>query len=290
MSTKTLRRFQELAVESGVGLFLAARDLLDASGNDAASRAAAINHNGYLLIEAPTGAGKTLMAGTMVEKVSHEEKVVWFWFAPFKGVVGQTAAFLREQFHGLRLREMADDRATDMSRQGDVCVTTWQTVATRVKDKRNVRKDRETNPSIDTLIEQLRTQGFRIGVVVDEAHHSFGEGTQATKFFRDVLKPEYTILITATPDDDDVKVIDVVDDGVSEGDDDGEREYVGDDESLAVTDDERVGVAEIVVVTDTVADTLADLVIVSDDDVVAEREYDGETDVVVVVRVVVVVV
>ena len=205
MSTKTLRRFQELAVESGVGLFLAARDLLDASGNDAASRAAAINHNGYLLIEAPTGAGKTLMAGTMVEKVSHEEKVVWFWFAPFKGVVGQTAAFLREQFHGLRLREMADDRATDMSRQGDVFVTTWQTVATRVKDKRNVRKESETNPSIDTLIEQLRTQGFRIGVVVDEAHHSFGEGTQATKFFRDVLKPEYTILITATPDDDDVK-------------------------------------------------------------------------------------
>jgi hypothetical protein len=167
MSTKTLRRFQTLSVDSGVDLFLAARELLNASGADAAGRAAAINHNGYLLIEAPTGSGKTLMAGTMVENFSHEERVVWFWFAPFKGVVGQTAAFLREQFHGLRLRELADDRATDMSRQGDVFVTTWQTVATRVKDKRNVRKEGETNPSIDTLIEQLRTQGFRIGVVVD---------------------------------------------------------------------------------------------------------------------------
>jgi type III restriction enzyme len=205
MSTKTLRRFQTLSVDSGVDLFLAARDLLNASGADAAGRAAAINHNGYLLIEAPTGSGKTLMAGTMVEKFSHEERVVWFWFAPFKGVVGQTAAFLREQFHGLRLRELADDRATDMSRQGDVFVTTWQTVATRVKDKRNVRKEGETNPSIDTLIEQLRTQGFRIGVVVDEAHHGFGEGTQAAKFFKEVLKPEYTVLITATPDDADVK-------------------------------------------------------------------------------------
>lgn len=205
MSTKTLRRFQTLSVDSGVELFLAARDLLNASGADAAGRAAAINHNGYLLIEAPTGSGKTLMAGTMVEKFSHEEKVVWFWFAPFKGVVGQTAAFLREQFHGLRLRELADDRATDMSRQGDVFVTTWQTVATRVKDKRNVRKEGETNPSIDTLIEQLRTQGFRIGVVVDEAHHGFGEGTQAAKFFKEVLQPEYTVLITATPDDSDVK-------------------------------------------------------------------------------------
>jgi type III restriction enzyme len=205
MSTKTLRRFQELAVESGVDLFLAARDQLDAAGSDAAGRAAAINHNGYLLIEAPTGSGKTLMAGTMVERFSAEERVVWFWFAPFKGVVGQTAAFLREQFHGLRLRELSDDRATDLSRAGDVFVTTWQTVVTRVKDKRNVRKEGETNPSIDTLIEQLRTQGYRIGVVVDEAHHGFGDNTQASKFFREVLMPEYTILITATPDDADVK-------------------------------------------------------------------------------------
>lgn len=192
-------------MDSGLDLFRAARELLDASAGNAAGRAAAINHNGYLLIEAPTGSGKTLMAGTMVEKFSHEERVVWFWFAPFKGVVGQTAAFLREQFHGLRLRELSDDRATDVSRQGDVFVTTWQTVATRVKDKRNVRKEGETNPSIDTLVEELRRQGFRIGVVVDEAHHGFGEGTQAAKFFHDVLQPEYTVLITATPDDADVK-------------------------------------------------------------------------------------
>lgn len=201
----TLRNFQALSVDSGVDLFRAARELIDASAGNAAGRAVAINHNGYLLIEAPTGAGKTLIAGTMIEKFSHDERVVWFWFAPFKGVVGQTAAFLREQFHGLRLRELADDRATDMSRQGDVFVTTWQTVATRVKDKRNVRKEGESNPSIDTLVEQLRSQGFRIGVVVDEAHHGFREGTQAANFFKEVLNPEYTVLITATPDDADVK-------------------------------------------------------------------------------------
>ena len=171
MSTKTLRGFQETAVESGVGLFTTAKGLLDAAGADAASRAMAINHNGYLLIEAPTGSGKTLMAGTIVERFSHEEDAVWFWFAPFKGVTGQTAAFLREQFHGLRLRELADDRAAAMSKRGDVFVTTWQTVATRVKDKRNVRKEGDTNPSIDTLIETLRDAGLRIGVVeIGRAH------------------------------------------------------------------------------------------------------------------------
>lgn len=192
-------------MKSGVGLFTTAKDLLDSAGTDSIGRQSAINHNGYLLIEAPTGAGKTFMAGTIVERFSHEEDIVWFWFAPFKGVVGQTVAFLREQFHGLRLRELTEDRAATMSRRGDVFVTTWQTVATRVRDKRNVRKEGEANPSIDTLIDTLRDQGLRIGVVVDEAHHGFGGGTQAEKFFCEVLKPEYSILITATPDDADIK-------------------------------------------------------------------------------------
>lgn len=205
MGKKTLKRFQETAVVSGFELFMATKELLDAAGSDPASRARAINHNGYLLIEAPTGSGKTLIAGTMVEKFSHEEDVVWFWFAPFKGVVGQTEAFLREEFSGLRLRNLADDREPGMSRGGDVFVTTWGAVATKVKDKRNIRKGGESNPTIDTLIRHLRARGKRIGVVVDEAHHGFGEGTQAAKFFREVLNPEYTILITATPDDSDIR-------------------------------------------------------------------------------------
>ena len=161
MSAQALKGFQEQAVDSGVGLFAAAKRLLDAAGADAAGRAAAINHNGYLLIEAPTGSGKTLMAGTIVERFSHEEDVVWFWFAPFKGVVGQTAAFLREQFHGLRLRDLADDRAAAMSRRGDVFATTWQAVVTRFKDSRSVRKEGDANPSIDTLL--VRRQALILG-------------------------------------------------------------------------------------------------------------------------------
>lgn len=205
MSIKVLRAFQETAVDSGVALFTANRKLIHAAGSDSAGRSKAINHNGYLLIEAPTGSGKTLMAGTIVEKFSRLERVVWFWFAPFKGVTGQTADSLRAQFKGLRLRELADDRSPDLSKAGDVFVTTWQAVATRLKDKRNVRKDGDSNPSIDGLIDSLRSQGLQIGVVVDEAHHGFGEGTQASRFFHDVLKPEYTILITATPDDAEIK-------------------------------------------------------------------------------------
>lgn len=204
MSIKTLKRFQEDAVQSGLDVFSYTKLLLDVAGDDTVSRATAIHQHGYLLIEAPTGAGKTLIAGHVVERFSHLEDVVWFWFAPFRGVVDQTAAFLREQYAGLRLRALSEDRMPGGSRRGDVFVTTWQTVATRVKDKRNVRRTGEQNPSVDELISELRSLGLRIGVVVDEAHHGFHGETLAAEFFRGVLRPEYTILVTATPDDADL--------------------------------------------------------------------------------------
>ncbi len=207
MSRLSPRPFQENAIASGLAIFGECRRLLVAAGAEAAGRAAALGHHGTVLIEAPTGAGKTLVAGHLLERFSSVDRVVWFWFAPFKGVVGQTASALRAELPGLRLRELSEDRQAADSKAGDVFVTTWQTVATKAKDKRNVHKRGEQNLTLEELLDSLREQGLRIGVVVDEAHHGFfgksGE-TQALKFFREVLRPEYTLLITATPDDADV--------------------------------------------------------------------------------------
>jgi type III restriction enzyme len=207
MSRTTPKPFQLAAVESGLQIFAECKRLLDVSPDNAASRTAAISQHGKLLLEAPTGAGKTLIAGHIVEKFSALESVVWFWFAPFKGVTGQTASALRAELPGLRLRELSEDRQAADSRTGDVFVTTWQTVATKVKDSRNVHRPGESNLTIEELIAALRQKKLRIGVVVDEAHHGFfgaGTETQAMKFFRETLQPEYTVLVTATPDDADI--------------------------------------------------------------------------------------
>ncbi len=155
MSRTTPKGFQQAAIASGTAIFAECKRQLDAAGDDAMGRAAAIAHHGVLLLEAPTGAGKTLVAGHLAEGFSAVEGVVWFWFAPFKGVVGQTAAALRAELPGLRLRELSEDRNASDSRSGDVWVTTWQTVATRVKDRRNVHKPGEQNLTVEELIAGL---------------------------------------------------------------------------------------------------------------------------------------
>jgi type III restriction enzyme len=208
MSRTAPKLFQSTAIESGMQIFGECKRLLDAAGSDPAGRAAAVGHHGTLLLEAPTGAGKTLIAGHLVESFSVIEPVVWFWFAPFKGVTGQTVAALRVELPGLRLRELADDRQVADSRAGDVFVTTWQAVATKVRDSRNVNKPGEQNPTVEELVGGLWDKGLRVGVVVDEAHHGFFSAgsveTQAMRFFREVSRPEYTVLVTATPDDADI--------------------------------------------------------------------------------------
>lgn len=159
---------------------------------------------GVILLQAPTGSGKTLMLGRALEAVRGQlsAKTVWFWFAPYAGLVTQTRSALTAQCAGLRQRDVYADREASAARDGDVFVQTWASVAVVKKESRKVRTDKEASLSIDSMIAELRERGFRIGVVIDEAHLNFGSGAAATAdFFLNVLSPDFTVLATATPND-----------------------------------------------------------------------------------------
>src|SRR5574337_606335 len=87
---------------------------------------------------------------------------------------------------------------------GDVFVATWASVAAAKKNTRVIRKGGDLAVALDDYILALREDGYRIGVVVDEAHHGFTRASEAVAFYRDVLRPDFTLLITTTPDDTDV--------------------------------------------------------------------------------------
>jgi type III restriction enzyme len=173
-------------------------------------RRAVSAYNGCVLLEAPTGSGKTLMAGMIAERFAQPDhadnaNIVWFWFTPFAGLVEQAKSALKRDFTGLRIRDLSCERKTYAAKNGDVFVTTWASVAARNSQSRLLRKNGDLSLALDEFIPELRDAGFRIGVVVDEAHHSFTKATETVSFYRDVMRPEFSLLITATPDDADVE-------------------------------------------------------------------------------------
>ena len=161
--------------------------------------------SGVMLLQAPTGAGKTLMLGRTIEGMVGKlpRKCVWFWFAPYSGLVTQTQESLAEQCPRIRLRDLTADRSSQSVRDGDVFVQTWGAVASNNKDAKRVRRSREDALSLDDMLATLRHEGVAIGVVIDEAHLNFGVSAKAAaSFYLDVLQPDFTLLATATPNDE----------------------------------------------------------------------------------------
>lgn len=196
-------RYQKDAKDNALSIFRYALQQIEVAPDEANRRQAAA-YNGCVLIEAPTGSGKTMMAGMIAEEFAREAKIVWFWFTPFAGLVDQASIALKKQFGGLRVRDIQGDRLAMGTKSGDVFVSTWAAVAANNEKARRLRRDGDLSLSLDSLIPSLRELGFHIGVVVDEAHHTFGSATEAVRFYTEVIQPEFTLLITATPDDKDV--------------------------------------------------------------------------------------
>lgn len=197
-------KYQKEATDNALSIFRYALQQIEAAP-DAANRYQAAAYNGSVLIQAPTGSGKTMMAGMIAEAFARDTKIVWFWFTPFAGLVEQARIALKKQFgSGLRIRNIQNDRQAMGTKSGDVFVSTWAAVAASNEKARRLRRDGDLSLALDTLVPSLRELGFHIGVVVDEAHHTFSGATEAVRFYTEVMQPEFTLLITATPDDKDV--------------------------------------------------------------------------------------
>jgi len=205
MSRITPLRFQERHIKALVQRFVAQRDNY-AQLTDPAEIQRLRQGSAAVMLQAPTGVGKTLIATEVVSLFSAEAPVLWFWFAPFSGLVTQAANSLRRQATQIKILDIEHERTLEALSSGSVFVLTWQTVATRSRESRLARQNSDAGLSIDELVFLAREQGFQIGVVVDEAHHGFVSAPEAHRFFREVMAPDYALLMTATPRDAEVEV------------------------------------------------------------------------------------
>lgn len=171
---------------------------------DPSKRLAIALAQGVVLLRSPTGSGKTLTMGRTLERAIGvlPRKTAWFWFAPYGGLVAQTREALAGQCPSLRVRDLKTDRDPAAARDGDVFVATWASVASAKKDAKVARRADDEATSIDLTIAALRADGWYVGAVIDEAHANFGgSAKQAAEFYLKVLRPDFTLLATATPRD-----------------------------------------------------------------------------------------
>ena len=170
MSAPSPKGYQRDAVGNALEIFRYAEGQLRQAGDDP-SCAAATAFNGCLLLEAPTGSGKTLMAGMIAEAFAAPDQrsnaqIVWFWFTPFATLVEQAKGAIKSTFVGLRVRDLQSDRTARGTRSGDVYVTTWASVAASNAATRKVRMASNVSASLNCSSASKRLPAAGSGTVL----------------------------------------------------------------------------------------------------------------------------
>lgn len=153
------------------------------------------------LLRAPTGSGKTFVISQVLEWVSNERDVLWFWFVPFVTLVQQTEDSLRANATSLAPCSLNAGRNQE-AHGGMVLLSTAQGVARAQWRTKGYDADGDDDSrTLAAFVVRARAQGLQIGLVVDEAHIGLDKGTEFGKFAH-WLRADYMVMATATPKDD----------------------------------------------------------------------------------------
>lgn len=200
---KSSIQFQNDLVQAVQGHFGSARKAY-AGAQNATAREDLRKTRSAVLLEAPTGVGKTYMAARIIGQFSRGKKLLWFWFSPWEHLAEQTDAALRTDAPGLRVADLESERQAAALSGSRVYSLVWASVAARGDVRRRRREADDGKQDLETFIAEARARGYEVGVVVDEAHHGVRGESEASRLLKDVLSPDYFLFLTATPDDKDV--------------------------------------------------------------------------------------
>lgn len=153
------------------------------------------------LLRAPTGSGKTFVISQVLERVSAQRAVLWFWFVPFVTLVQQTEDAFAANAPSLSPRSLTDGRNQE-AHAGMVLLSTAQGVARAQWRTKGYDADGDDDTrTLAAFVARARAQGLQVGLVVDEAHIGVDKNTEFGKFAH-WLNADYLVMATATPKDE----------------------------------------------------------------------------------------
>jgi len=158
-----------------------------------------------ILLEAPTGSGKTVMMASFLERVIEElplqpglhNNVAFIWFAPNTLHI-QSFISLQKLYSDtkkLNCIDLSELSGNPVLNPKDLLFVNWSSVDGM---KKIWRRENETNTNLETLIENTKSNGTQLILVIDEAHLSAFTGTQAISVRR-LINAKIEVLVTATP-------------------------------------------------------------------------------------------
>lgn len=210
---KTLKDYQVSAVEEIIELF-----------NIYISKV-----NKHIIVKAPTGSGKTFMITKFLERVSQEhedEKIVFIWASIGKGELHkQSYESVKKELQGFPDCQLLDSSfvsANSVISDKQVLFVNWEKLVQKNRGtndwKNSLMRDQEGRNFIE-LIEETRKQGAKICLIVDESHIGKAVDTSISQFRDNIIAPNVTISMSATPNvpNSQVDVMVELEDAIAEG-------------------------------------------------------------------------
>ena len=182
-----------------------------------------------ILLKAITGSGKTVMSSEYISRLCAKYNDICFiWLCVGKGALDvQSYKSLKSNVVGANIIDAMCLQSKTTLEPKDVVVLSWESINRTTKDENGVivytnvlMREGEKDSLIEKL-ENTRSNGTKVILMIDESHH-----TASSKTSKEIIKlinPVFTVEITATPKKDrynsktkyvEVNTKDVIEEGV----------------------------------------------------------------------------
>ncbi len=162
-----------------------------------------------LFLEAPTGAGKTVVMGAMLDEFTHTlptncecqaRKVAYIWIAPNQLHIQSYERIKLFTEHSRHLHPIywdEVDHTADKLEHGDILFVNWESV---VNKKALMQRDTESrNGLVEVVRNTAEDNKTPVVLIIDEEHEHTGAQANETRNFLAKLRYDLEIRISATP-------------------------------------------------------------------------------------------
>lgn len=167
------------------------KELIEVTNDILGVKSKLMRKHNDILLKAPTGSGKTIITGGYIDMLFHNyDKVIVLWVSETPNLTKQSLDKLRDVFN-LATSFYGEDVNVTLEDKNVIGIN-WE----KIKNTR-AREDTEITTSIDTLVADAREEGYKVIMVIDEAHtHA---DSKLSKEFIELIDADIMLNITATP-------------------------------------------------------------------------------------------